>query len=189
VSSPRSVGLVAGTAVVAFVVDQASKSWARSHFTVCQTPPMSSCDHLDLPGPLQLARVGNAGSALGFGQGLLIWTVIAGAALMLLLPIARRHSLLGLTGASMLAAGALGNLLDRVLFGAVTDFIDAGDKIIFNLADLILILGCLLSTLAITRQNRRVDPTVRVVSHLVPTPTSPAAEGGEPSCQSSGPWR
>lgn len=44
----------------------------------------------------------------------------------------------------MMLGGALGNLIDRIRFGAVTDFIDLRVWPIFNLADTALTIGALL---------------------------------------------
>ena len=41
----------------------------------------------------------------------------------------------------LLLGGAVGNLLDRVLMGQVTDFIDVGVWPIFNLADSAIVTG------------------------------------------------
>lgn len=44
----------------------------------------------------------------------------------------------------MILGGALGNLIDRIRFGAVTDFIDIRIWPIFNIADTALSFGALL---------------------------------------------
>lgn len=41
----------------------------------------------------------------------------------------------------MLLAGAIGNLIDRVLFGHVIDFIDVLPWFIFNVADIAILVG------------------------------------------------
>ena len=40
-------------------------------------PVVSFCDRLEVIGPLRLLRTGNAGSALGFGQGWWVWLMLA----------------------------------------------------------------------------------------------------------------
>ncbi len=44
-------------------------------------------------------------------------------------------------GLTLVAAGALGNLFDRVLFGGVVDFIDLGFWPAFNVADALVVVG------------------------------------------------
>ena len=44
-------------------------------------------------------------------------------------------------GVVFLAAGALGNVVDRLLYGGVIDFIDVGFWPVFNLADVFLVVG------------------------------------------------
>ena len=43
---------------------------------------------------------------------------------------------------------------DRLLLGSVTDFIDVGLPIVFNLADLALAVGCVLVTWARQRSSQ-----------------------------------
>lgn len=51
------------------------------------------------------------------------------------------HPLL-LTSLSLIAGGGIGNLIDRFMFGKVTDFISVGSFPIFNLADMFVVTGC-----------------------------------------------
>ena len=49
---------------------------------------------------------------------------------------------------SMIIGGAIGNLIDRVLYGAVVDFIDLHYQnlhwYVFNIADIYISIGCIL---------------------------------------------
>lgn len=45
---------------------------------------------------------------------------------------------------SLVLAGAIGNFVDRVLYGVVTDFISVGNFPIFNVADSLITVGVLL---------------------------------------------
>ena len=51
--------------------------------------------------------------------------------------------------------GALGNLIDRILFGSVTDFLDFGPWPVFNVADTAVVAGVLLMGFVILREERR----------------------------------
>tara|TARA_E500000178_G_scaffold69924_1_gene67591 strand:- start:3692 stop:3880 length:189 start_codon:yes stop_codon:yes gene_type:complete len=48
----------------------------------------------------------------------------------------------------MIIGGAIGNLIDRVLYGAVVDFIDLHYQnlhwYVFNIADIYISIGCIL---------------------------------------------
>ena len=54
-----------------------------------------------------------------------------------------RHPLLQ-TGLCWIVAGGLGNLIDRVMFRYVVDFISVGDFPIWNFADMCIVGGCIL---------------------------------------------
>jgi signal peptidase II len=107
-----------------------------------------------LPG-IQFVDTRNHGVAFGFLPGHhLIVTVVIGLALAALLAYFVRHSTRPLiwlpTG--MLIGGALGNILDRLREGSVTDFVKLPlGWPPFNLADASITLGVLLLVLVIER--------------------------------------
>ncbi|HEX5224614.1 MAG TPA: signal peptidase II [Solirubrobacteraceae bacterium] len=99
-----------------------------------------------LPG-VELVNTRNRGVAFGFlpGSQTLV-TILIGVALLVLLVYFARHSRRALmwlpTG--MLIGGALGNILDRVRHGSVTDFVKLPlGWPPFNLADAAITLGIL----------------------------------------------
>jgi signal peptidase II len=100
-----------------------------------------------LPG-VQLVNTRNNGVAFGFLPGSHLGvTILIGIALLLLLAYFARHARQPLiwlpTG--MLLGGALGNVLDRVRDGAVTDFVKLPlGWPPFNLADASITLGILI---------------------------------------------
>ncbi len=47
-----------------------------------------------------------------------------------------------LTALSLILGGGIGNLLDRVMYGYVVDYLDFGSFPVFNLADICVCLGC-----------------------------------------------
>lgn len=113
-----------------------------------------------LPG-VQLVNTRNHGIAFGFLPGSqTVVTIVIGLALLLLLVYFARHTrerLIWLpTG--MLVGGAIGNVLDRVRAGAVTDFVELPlGWPPFNLADVSITLGVLILFLVIdhARHERR----------------------------------
>jgi signal peptidase II len=131
--------LRAGLLVVAVLaLDQLTKRLVRSGITVGD-------QHKFLPG-VQLVHVRNTGVAFGFlsGGGALV-LLFTFAALAVLLTYFARHPtrpyLWIPTG--LLVGGALGNLLDRILNGAVTDFIKLPHWPAFNVADMSITFGVL----------------------------------------------
>jgi signal peptidase II len=109
-----------------------------------------------LPG-IQLVDTRNQGVAFGFLPGRhVVVTVLVGAALLVLLVYFARHRdkpLIWLpTG--MLLGGALGNIIDRLRVGSVTDFIKLPlGWPPFNLADASITLGVLLLLIVVEKRE------------------------------------
>ncbi len=126
--------------VFVVVLDQLSKVAVRKSIVPGETRGV-------LPG-IQLVNTRNQGVAFGFLPGRHVAvTVLVGVALLVLLVYFARHRdkpLIWLpTG--MLLGGALGNIVDRLRVGSVTDFIKLPlGWPPFNLADASITLGVLL---------------------------------------------
>ncbi|HUB04508.1 MAG TPA: signal peptidase II [Solirubrobacteraceae bacterium] len=138
-------GLVAA---IVIALDQITKSLVRSNIEVG--------DHEKfLPG-VTLVHDQNTGVAftLFAGGGALVLVVTLAALALLIGYFARRpeRPLLWLpTG--MLVGGAIGNLIDRIAHGAVTDFIKLPHWPAFNVADMSITFGVL--TLLYVLEGRR----------------------------------
>jgi signal peptidase II len=117
-------------------------------------------EHSFLPG-VQLVDTRNHGVAFGFlpGNHVAVTVLIALALLALLVYFARHVSqpLIWLpTG--MIAGGALGNVLDRVRHGSVTDFIKLPlGWPPFNLADSSITLGIVILFLVVEHRARHAE--------------------------------
>jgi signal peptidase II len=136
--SIRAVAFARAGAVAALVVvlDQVTKHTVAAGIGPGQTRKL-------LPG-LQLVHVRNTGVAFslfsGGGTVVLVFTFVAIAALGSYLALRPDRTLLWLpTG--MLVGGALGNLIDRLADGAVTDFIKLPHWPAFNVADIAITFG------------------------------------------------
>lgn len=136
----RTIGLALAVAVVA--LDQASKALAQTHL---------AAGAIEI-GPFLNLRLGfNTGVSFGMFAGsgdLGRWLLVAATAavsLCLLVWMWRLGRLAVVAPLALIAGGALGNIVDRVRIGAVTDFIDVhfGDTHwpAFNLADSAITLG------------------------------------------------
>jgi signal peptidase II len=108
-------------------------------------------------GPLELTLSHNSGVAFGLASGgggvLILFTVAALAVVGYL--FARDPARSGMwVAVGLLIGGALGNLADRVLEGAVTDYVDFLAWPPFNLADVAIVAGVLLLALLYAIQPR-----------------------------------
>jgi signal peptidase II len=133
--------------VVVIGADQLSKAAVRSSIVPGETRGV-------LPG-IQLVNTRNRGVAFGFlpGDHVVVSVFVGAALLVLLVYFARnRDKPLIWLPTGMLLGGALGNVLDRVRVGSVTDFIKFPlGWPPFNLADASITIGVLLLLFVIER--------------------------------------
>ena len=120
-------------AVTIVIVDQFTKSLVRDNLRVGETWPDNSDAFI------RIIHVTNSGAAFGILQGqtpFLIVTSLLGLAAIVLYYIypPMDHGLIRIA-LGMQLGGAVGNLIDRVRLGEVTDFIDVGQFPTFNVAD------------------------------------------------------
>ena len=136
-----------GTIAVAgasFVVDQASKLWILYGLDL---PSLRVAEVW--PPYLNLIMAWNRGANFGLGDsmGAAFWIGLAVAISVALLIWARRlDDPVRLVGIGMVIGGALGNAMDRVLYGAVVDFLNTSccgfrNPYAFNVADVLIFVG------------------------------------------------
>jgi signal peptidase II len=131
-------------ALLVVAADQLSKLWIRSNLAVGESLPET--------GFFQLTHVQNTGSAFGLlkDQALPL-TIVAfiGIAVLLffVLFMHRRFPFLATMPAKLALGlslgGTVGNLIDRLNHGYVTDFIDVGRWPAFNIADSSVVVGAI----------------------------------------------
>jgi len=106
--------------------------------------------HAGLPGSGWVDPVVNPELALGLAGGAPSDELLLGVVVLVLVGLVLRRRLMGgrigLLPAALIIGGSLGNLLDRALSGGVRDFI-AGPGMVFNVADVALLVGLLLAVL------------------------------------------
>ncbi len=130
-----------------FALDQLSKALILRHFRPGQSIPL-------LPGFFDLTLVLNPGAAFGILAGLpegirhpLFVAIAIGAAVLIVLYRHRhlQHHALASTALGLILGGAVGNLVDRLRYGMVVDFLDfhAGPYHwpAFNVADSAISVG------------------------------------------------
>src|SRR3954466_8253459 len=141
------LGLLAAFAVL--VLDQASKWWILEKIHLQEGVPMVVWPVLNL------TMVWNRGVTFGLLNGFGAWSHLALAAVALVVVAAlaawlyRAESRLVAVARGGIAGGAIGNVVDRLRFGAVVDFIHAhiitswGDLswYVFNIADAAIVCG------------------------------------------------
>lgn len=113
-------------------------------------------EHVDVLGPLGLTLSHNKGVAFGLagGAGLGLVLVTAAALALIAFVFSRDPVRPGMwVAAGLLAGGALGNLIDRLAAGEVTDYIDVGSWPPFNLADIAITAGVVLMVLIYLRET------------------------------------
>lgn len=124
-------------AMLIFVVDQLSKFLVRDQLLYRESIPAT--------GFFRLTHTFNTGSAFGIFQNqntALIAVSFVGIAILILIYRSQRvpTGLLRLS-LGLQIGGAVGNLVDRLRLGHVTDFVDVGDWPVFNVADASIVTG------------------------------------------------
>ncbi|MBX9771100.1 MAG: signal peptidase II [Candidatus Obscuribacterales bacterium] len=126
------------------VLDFLSKTWARTNLVFGTTQPF-------IPGFLQLTLTTNQGGAFGLGKQygysmtILAFLIFIGIAYW---SFKRLHghetpNIIEKAGMCCLLGGAMGNLLDRMQYGRVTDFLEFAfiSFPVFNVADATIDIG------------------------------------------------
>jgi signal peptidase II len=140
-------------ALAVVVVDQISKLIIRG-----QLAPREVIEVV--PG-FSISRVANEGIAFGLFPGrqaiVAVLTVVALSAIAIALAGLVARNALVAVGAGLLVGGSLGNLIDRLVHGAVTDFIDLDRWPAFNLADCGITVGAVLIVLGLLKDADEDD--------------------------------
>ncbi|MYZ46522.1 signal peptidase II [Propylenella binzhouense] len=156
--SPRAWG--AAAAVLGIVVDQAYKWWMLGPFDIASKGRIAVAPFADL------VLVWNRGVSYGFltqdaagGQWFLIALGLVGAAVFAWW-LKNTGRLLPAVALGLVIGGALSNVIDRLLYGAVADFflLHAGgfEWYVFNLADVWIsagVVGLAIAWLTERREN------------------------------------
>jgi signal peptidase II len=126
---------------VLILLDRLTKWWAGDRLAYGRPQPL-------IGQAIRLTRVHNVGGAFGLfpGSGMVFLAVSAlvSVVLIVLLVAGRVRGLWTRIGASIVLAGALGNLIDRLLYGYVLDFFEIRGFPVFNLADACISVGAAL---------------------------------------------
>lgn len=151
-------------AALALALDQGSKLWARAALL-----PIYPRVKTVIAGYWDFRYSENPGAAFGFLRNVpgahwlfVVFAVaIAIGAAIYVRRVATRHPVLVATALGLVVGGALGNAIDRVVFGHVTDFvvwkIGTHEWDTFNVADAALVVGIIGLALATGRPRGGTD--------------------------------
>jgi len=150
----QSQGIIFLVTLVVAATDQLSKLLVRNNLAIGQSKPEE--------GILRLTYVTNDGIVFGIHAHQILSIVIPIIVVIVAIFLYYRYILLSSklvkTGLGLIISGSIGNLIDRIRFGYVIDFIDIrlwGDFHwpVFNLADTALISGVILLIYFLLRLN------------------------------------
>lgn len=141
--------------LVLIALDRLLKAWAASALDLSVPIPL-------IGQAIRLNRIHNVGGAFGIfpRSGILFIAVssVVSAGLVVFLGFAQPKSALLKTGLSLVLAGAVGNLVDRLTLGYVLDFAEFRGLFIFNLADACITIGIALVLIQVFLRGDRDRP-------------------------------
>jgi signal peptidase II len=135
----------AGIALFIILADQLSKIWIRSH--------LPTGDVLFDAGVFQIIHVENTGAAFGIFRNhtnalIAVDCIAIVVILYVVLGLRRRLPFTGtmpiLTAIGLILGGLIGNMIDRIRIGHVTDFIDFKIWPVWNVADAATVVGTII---------------------------------------------
>jgi len=126
------------TAVGVVVLDQITKALVRGSMAVGDSFPF-------IDGVLWCTHVHNTGAAFGMFRGQRLPLILIALSVVLVIGYAlvrlKPTSPWARFALALIMGGAVGNLVDRIASGGVTDFFDLGWFPVFNVADISLDVG------------------------------------------------
>lgn len=154
--------LVAGTIIV---LDQITKAYILNHFPLYSSMPV-------IPGFFNITHIQNPGGAFGFmanqGAGVrsilfLFVSAIAVGVIFFFYKTTPGRDKWITTALSLIFGGAIGNLIDRVRFGKVIDFLDVYAQNLhwpaFNVADSAITIGITIFIIQMIFKNTDKQPS------------------------------
>jgi len=144
-------------ALILLFVDQLSKYVIRQNMSLAESIPV-------INRVFHITYVENKGIAFGlFPQGHFLFIVISLIIILAIVFFARKKIIKSLKEKvclGLVLGGALGNLVDRLRFGFVIDFLDFRIWPVFNLADSGVCIGGILMVFFLLKKRTRKEKTV-----------------------------
>jgi signal peptidase II len=158
----RNALLTYAVALAVIVLDQLSKAWVLGGLMLPQRGSVPGV------GPIRFTMVWNQGVSFGLfraDQDLTRW-ILAAFSAVVAIALGRWALKIGrpllAVAVGLVMGGAIGNLIDRVRFGAVADFIDAGALYfpwVFNVADSGITIGVIVLLIDTALNERKAATT------------------------------
>ena len=152
VQDKRKVALSLLVVFLVVVLDQLSKLWIRAN-----SPQIEL-----LPGLLNLVHVENSGAAFGLFVNQTLFLIVVGVISLVVIALILRYlspaTTLSIVSVSLILGGAIGNLIDRLCSGSVTDFIEFHIQDVFiwpafNFADSAVVVGIIIFIISLFRSG------------------------------------
>lgn len=168
---------------LSLAADQFSKALVRDALRIGESVPAE--------GFLRLTHVTNSGAIFGlFPNQAVVMTAASVVGIGVLLYFYHAHA--GgdwrvRVSMGLLLGGAVGNLIDRLVLGRVTDFLDVGAWPVFNLADSSIVTGVIILAVVYLFPNflagrRQPPPTsAQDAAHASPDAVALSTDGAQPA--------
>ena len=132
-------------------------------------------------GVFRFTHIHNTGSAFGLFQDqnlpLLFVSLVGVLVLAYIYQSQERPTNLLRVSIALMLGGALGNLIDRIHQGHVTDFIDVGPWPVFNLADSAIVVGLIMMGWLLVVRRDQPDTNEASVGGIHNDATCPVCDG------------
>ena len=141
--------------ILVIIIDQAVKFWVSN--TLFGTDIVKF-----IPGVISLVNVHNTGAAFGFLSGRIYFIVVTGVIVLLVVIALATNFISGKVSRwslVLVAAGALGNMIDRIIYGYVQDMfkVELFNFAIFNVADIFITVFAIVFALAMIFERPEED--------------------------------
>jgi signal peptidase II len=160
---------------IVIILDQATKMIVRAYL-----PFGASWTPFELIPFFRFVHWQNTGAAFGMFQGGgLVFGILAAIVTVIIIiyfpQIPDNHVLMRIAIA-MQMGGAIGNLIDRIKFGPVTDFIAVGTFPVFNIADASITVGVAVLLLALWVLERKEKGLLQGADQTQPVTPEPSID-------------
>ena len=159
------------------LLDQIVKIWIKTHFAIG--------DEIKITNFFYLHFIENEGMAFGMSffdiKYLTLFRIVAsiGIAYYIYKSIKNNSEQLFIISLSLIFAGAIGNIIDRIKFGYVIDFIAVGRFPVFNVADSAVTIGVFLMIIYYLIEERKALSARKASGTLENAESNDVSEVGE----------
>ncbi len=137
-----------------FILDQLSKRLVLNYLKDIREMPI-------FKNILHFTYVENRGAAFGIMQNkkwfFIILTILVIAFIVIYFREDKGYPRVMMIGLSLIVGGAIGNLVDRIVYGFVIDFIDFRIWPVFNIADMAIVIGQILVAYIVLKHDKIVQ--------------------------------